>query len=476
MLGEGGEYLIEGICVAFFRCIAGFWDESIDWEMISDHLAQARKTSSSNSMLDDFTKIKRCWNLEFADESLKQWICVCRARLFAASSNFFLDSDDNDDGGPTIVDELTVLNRYEANMVESLLVVVRNLSFVSANARFMVHSADLLRLLIGCLNAVSPAHSLISSVGTAINPIDANSNLSSTTTSNNGGNCKQYCLHAIHTLINLAQLVDVTGRKLFADLTLMDRSDTTSSTNKDIKSLLPPSSCGDLGLGGWFVARRFDIKEESISKIPDEAIYSVCHAHIQSAAVIFPLLARIVTESFCNRGIIIATLELLKDLSENVENVDIFVNVQDSFLKRLVELLWVPRLGPDSLDYIDPINNIVTRVTTLKLTGGYDALIDFEVRDRSMELLEKLSGLSADIKRKLGAIFPDVYDYLMQILTTTVGRNDAPQVAGKILVNLAAVPENRPALMYIQSKLLVLAAKDANVANIACNSILNQLC
>jgi len=467
-LGAGGEYLIEGICTSFWRCVSGFWDESVDYERISKYMQTARKEYARidhASFGDKFEVINNCWNFKFADCYLKKWVQLCRARLFGSSSP-----------GPWIQDAkldlvVPMMTVYEAKMIESLLVVVRNLSFMSANSRFIVHSADLLHMFAGCLHSASPLYSLSLPEFSQEDDLQ-NGPISSPSHS------KNFALHTIHTLMNISPHLDVTGRRMFGEFMLMERTFDENS-NQDIKALLPQktvdtSTC--LGMGDWYVARRFDPKEEAISKISNEAVYSLCGAHIQASAVIFPLIERLIHDS-PNRNTLMATLDLLRDLIGISENLEICSNIPVALLKRLVDLMCVPRLGPDSIDYIDPITNIVTRVNTLKLTGGYDSMVDSDVRDRSLECIEKLSGLSTDMKKRLGEdeLFPSIYDHLVPILSTQVGRNDAPQLAGKVLVNLALVPENRQGMMYIQGRLLELASSSSSVGYFAYNNILNQL-
>jgi len=219
-----------------------------------------------------------------------------------------------------------------------------------------------------------------------------------------------------------------------------------------------------------------------------------------------------------NRSTILSTLELLRDLVDNADNQSIFLSVPNSLLHRLVSLLWVPRLGPDSLEYVDPVYTVVSRVSTLKLLNGYDATIDFELRDKSVELLIRLTNLSPDVKKRLGRCWvpfkngdngsirrasrsnnnelnitkqdakegntggvrgyltmrPNarLYESLVPMLSTKVGRNDASQLASRLLANLALVPENRVGMLYIEKKILELSCLDAHVA---CNGILNQI-
>ena len=468
-LEEGGHYLVEGICLAFFRCISGFWDEGVDYETISKYMSKAAAESKASKrdvdvdaddLGDDFKPIQECWDLKFADDYLKKWIQLCRARIFGASSPAVYT-----EGNGKLDLVVPLMSTYELKIVESILVVVRNLSFVSSNARFLTHSPDLLRLLVGCLHVSSPSFSLI-----------RRETQSSDDTNTGRSGTNLFCLHVIHTLGNLSQTMDITGRKLFWELILMDRND-DNRVSEDVRSLLPPYQ-SDIGFGmsGWYVARRFDTKDESISKVPNEFVYSLCGDHIQATAIVFPLLMSVLDET-PTRTVLMGSLELFRDFAEIAEHHKIFANMPHSLLRKIVNLLWIPRLGLDSMDYIDPKVNIVTRVNTQKFTGGYDSMVDFEIRDRCLDLLEKLSGHSADMKRRLGEgnLFPRIYDYLLCALSTQVGRSDASQVAGKVLVNLALVPENRQGLMYVQGKLLRLASKDTNIANITYNSILTQL-
>ena len=78
-----------------------------------------------------------------------------------------------------------------------------------------------------------------------------------------------------------------------------------------------------------------------------------------------------------------AALELWKELVDDDGGIsrEVFVHAPDIVLYRLVRLLWIPRLGPDSLEYVNPKMNVVTRVSALKLMRGYDSAVDYELRD-----------------------------------------------------------------------------------------------
>eukprot|EP00558_Chaetoceros_sp_UNC1202_P004087 CAMPEP_0197245890 /NCGR_PEP_ID=MMETSP1429-20130617/10534_1 /TAXON_ID=49237 /ORGANISM="Chaetoceros sp., Strain UNC1202" /LENGTH=166 /DNA_ID=CAMNT_0042706465 /DNA_START=32 /DNA_END=532 /DNA_ORIENTATION=+ len=163
---------------------------------------------------------------------------------------------------------------------------------------------------------------------------------------------------------------------------------------------------------------------------------------------------------------------------------------------QLVHFLWIPRLGPDSIEYVDPLLNTVSRVSAMKLLGGYDISVDYEVRDRSTEILLKLTDMSDDIKKRVGRkiilkatdkIEVDVamatnqpntrfYDAIIPALTTKVGRDQTPQLAARLLSSLAKVDENRKGIMYAERRILRAAnVADAPISDILFNNVLKHV-
>jgi hypothetical protein len=147
-------------------------------------------------------------------------------------------------------------------------------------------------------------------------------------------------------------------------------------------------------------------------------------------------------------------------------------------LQRLIDLLYVPRLGPDSLDYVDPVHNIVTRVTTLKLLVGYDATVDTDVRDRALDVLVPLLELdSPRMAARLGfdpvtgRVRTRLLDALVPILTTAVGRNEASMLASQLFRELSRAEENKEGLQYVQERLVELASRDARVSTLVWNHL-----
>ena len=329
------------------------------------------------------------------------------------------------------------------------------------------------------------------------------------------------CLHALHALMHLSGLLDATGRKVFSDMVLLDpnaesddvatvlakgaatsgksrfsakakaKAEATAAAAEAeaalVRSAVPRTGYGiakSLGFGGFLIGKKFDPRDDLLSRVPDEIVRSVTAPHARAALALFPAL-RYCLDITVNRAAVSATMELLALLVD--QNPAVFHHIPDSILFRLTDLLSVPRLGPESFDYFssDPVTNIVSRVTPLKLLAGYDATIDAELRDRSVELLVKLTALGPDLKRRVGrgrlsvggrhGINSHLYDALIAMLTSTSGRHDSPHLAGMLLSNLAVAPENRIGMMYVEGRIVDAAGRDSSVANGMCNGVLNHI-
>ena len=88
-------------------------------------------------------------------------------------------------------------------------------------------------------------------------------------------------------------------------------------------------------------------------------------------------------------------LELWKELVDDDDDEKlsrkVFVHVPYIVLYQLVRLLCILRLATESLEYVNPMINMVTRFGVLKLIGGYDSTVDYEFRDQSLEFIVKLA-------------------------------------------------------------------------------------
>lgn len=148
---------------------------------------------------------------------------------------------------------------------------------------------------------------------------------------------------------------------------------------------------------------------------------------------------------------------------------DIFSKLPSDMMERLVDCLWIPRLGPDALDYVNPITNIVSRVSTLKLFMGYDATVDTDLRDRSLDILTQLLGLGLTVPSSAR-----LYNSLLPCLQTKVGRNDAQILCSGIVKALGKTEEHQDGLLYAQMRMVELASKDVRVAEVVLGSLYTQ--
>eukprot|EP00586_Coscinodiscus_wailesii_P018188 CAMPEP_0172518010 /NCGR_PEP_ID=MMETSP1066-20121228/289796_1 /TAXON_ID=671091 /ORGANISM="Coscinodiscus wailesii, Strain CCMP2513" /LENGTH=515 /DNA_ID=CAMNT_0013300279 /DNA_START=97 /DNA_END=1640 /DNA_ORIENTATION=+ len=470
-LNEGGEHVVEALVSVFERNIGWerWWDEYTR-DLRGDDVNPPKKKrqrifGNGNGCDDDGfdDMVSKVWipvekreideSSQWYNEKLIRWCEYCERTL----------SPPSDSTHPNVG-----ISKDNAKIVEAVVMIVRNLSFVAGNVRFLCHSEGMLRVLSACLHYRPSNHQTT--------PITSSSESSSTsssssTQSNNNANSqpapRNACLNSLQTLANLSPFLDISAKKIFADQVLVEPDKHSS--------LLPRTRHGhahSLGLGGILLAKRFDIHEKDLPSHVTTVLHSICRDHVLVISSLFSTLSSVVCHTTRHRAVVFGGLELLKELVDNTDNASVFLRIPNELLSRLVELLYVPRLGPDSLEYIDPTFNLVSRVSALKLTGGYDASVDFEARDRALELLEKLSALSPDIKRRLGSCAGGggsigtlkIFDYLLPVLETTVGRSDAPQLAGRVLGHLAMVAENRVGLKYVEMRLVHLAGKDAHVA------------
>ena len=380
---------------------------------------------------------------------------------------------------------------------EMILLILRNLSYVQANTRFILQSIGILRILVGSLYF----RNFMTGKEIRGPKFDRDG-----TDADNGNSSSNMCLHAISAFYNLAPNLDVTGEKMFLDFHLLDatldvtqvQTTKTSKTTDtvDIKSYVDADKCGrihGMGMVSLQIANNFNIKDEKLTKLPDDMFRPVVKKYVKASMAIFPAfygLLRVRT----SRAVVIGSLEAFILMVDNQENKSIFLHTPDTILHQLVHLLWIPRLGPDSIEYVDPLRNAVSRVSGMKLLGGYDIAVDYEVRDRSVEILQKLTDMSDDLKRRVGRKFvvsqTDDFDVnvvrdtgqlntrlddaILRALTMQVGRDHTSQFAAKLLSNLAAVEDNLNGIRYMERKLL-LAMDNATpvISHIISNKILS---
>lgn len=106
------------------------------------------------------------------------------------------------------------------------------------------------------------------------------------------------------------------------------------------------------------------------------------------------------------------------------------------------------------------------------ISSNYDATVDIDARDRALEVLVPLLELdsprmAARLGRRRGScqLHTRLYDALVPILTTAVGRSDASLIATQLFRELSkARSENKRGLLYVQSRLVELASRDERVS------------
>ncbi len=327
----------------------------------------------------------------------------------------------------------------------------------------------------------------------------------STITLGNASN--NICLHAVNAIFNLASFLDITGEKMFLDLYLFDgdlepvqnqTKGAKSNETVDVNDYIDPSIYGKIKNMAWsamFLAKHYSNKDGILTKIPEGLFRPAVRNYVKALWTVFPPLTGLLRVR-TSRSVVIATLETIILLVDNPGNREIFLHTPDALLGQLVHLLWIPRLGTDSLEYVDPIINSVSRVSAMKLLGGYDIQVDYEVRDRSVEILQKLTDFSDELKIRVGkkiVITPSdnynvdkatvfnqpctrLYDAILPALTTKVGRDHTAQFAAKFLANLASVEENRPGILYAERKILKATTMvSPEIATILFNEVLEKV-
>jgi hypothetical protein len=322
-----------------------------------------------------------------------------------------------------------------------------------------------------------------------------------------GNSSNNICLHAINAFHNMASFLDITGRKVFLDLYLLDGDiDVDKSQTKaakfaesvDIKSVVKADLYGriqGMGWAGLHVAKNFNAKDDTLSKLPEGLFRPAVKNYVRASLALFPSLFGILRVR-SSRTVVVAGLEMIILLVDNPDNSEVFLHTPDSILAQLINLLYLPRLGPDSLEYVAPIINSVSRVSAMKLLGGYDMSVDYEVRDRSVKILLKITSMSDNLKIRAGRkilITPSnsctvdvskttdfpctrLFDAIIPMLTTRSGREHTPLFAAKLLAQLACVEENRQGIMYSERRVInALSLANKEVTQILIKDVLKKL-
>eukprot|EP00977_Amphora_coffeiformis_P014232 scaffold3939_cov166-Amphora_coffeaeformis.AAC.21 len=365
------------------------------------------------------------------------------------------------------------LKAHAVKTLEVVAMIFRNMSFVGANLRMLAYSPAVVEVLIGCMydGTKGGAEEVSAPSSTAL------------------------AVAAMQTLLHMVPMLDLSGQKLLAD-----RLFYTPQSSKDGPMIPNAEAFGQAATGGWgfggmWLARRLDTKEDVMSDVKKDFLLSFASEYLVSVWSVFPALFQVLTNTLTPRSVLIMAVDLLQELVNQARigvvgsaHLDddpdeiptlrvVLVKMPDPLISRLIDFLYVPRLGPDALEYNDPVKNIVTRVTAYKLLLGYDATVDTDIRDRTLDILVPLLELdSPRIATRLGSrqqssctVRTQIWDSLLPILTTAVGRNEAPHLATQVFKELTKAPENRLGLIYVQERLLKLACKNERVAHTACH-------
>ena len=296
----------------------------------------------------------------------------------------------------------------------------------------------------------------------------------------------------MHALVNLAQYLDVTGQKLLCDkLFLVDGSAEDAPLIPDGPSF-GQAADGKFGFGSIWLAKRMDTKEDFVADSSTELIIELTGPYLLSVWSVFPAVNKVFTDSSSPRLLIMMAEDFLQEFMAHTRSgllgqVDdkgnlvpdarsIMINIPATTLQRLLELLYVPRLTSDSLEYVDPTICIVTRVNTLRMLLGYDATVDTDVRDRALDVLVPLLELDSPHMAerlitvgKYKRIQNRLFDSLIPILTTQAGRTEAPNLALQLLKEISKVKMNRIVSIYLRERLTALGSKEPKIAHLALN-------
>lgn len=431
------SYSLDGEDV--LRALVDIFFESLGWSSEKPALSKSKPDFSAS----------QAWTSHVTPEA-DEWATFCSANLAKGK-----------------------LGIVTLKLLESVLLIMRNLSFVAANHRLMAYSPDVITVLTGALYETTT-----NNVGTS-DDAAVNNNSSAIAT------------HAMHALVNIAQYLDVTGQKLLCDkLFLVDKSSDDAPLIPD-GSTFGQAANGKFGFGSIWLAKRMDTKEDFVSDISNDMVLEFTGPYLLSVWAIFPAITKVLLDSSSPRLLTMMAVDFLQEFLAHTRvgslgQVDdqgklvadarsILINIPTDILHRLVELLFVPRLTSDSLEYVDPTICVVTRVNTLRMLLGYDATVDTDVRDRSLDVLVPLVELDSPAMTERLAIGKNkrmqnrLYDSLLPILTTQAGRTEAPTLALQLLKELSKGKMNRLASVYIRERLIALGSQEPKIAHLALN-------
>jgi hypothetical protein len=332
---------------------------------------------------------------------------------------------------------------FQSPVLAAVLMIVRNLSFAAANGRLMAYTDACVAWLVGCLYGP-----------------------------------EAIALNALQTIVNLQPHFDVSGQKL-----LIDSLFYAPTPDGPVVPKAGRLTQGQWGMGGVWLARHLDGKEDIMTDVSLEFI--LCHTVDQLVTVwsIFSALRHLIMGLKTSRPVLLLALDFMQEAITSarvgvVGNVDdeleegsipslraILVHMPKELVQKFASCLYVPRLGSDALDYVDPVRNIVTRVTTLKLLANYDSTVDIDVRDRALDVLVPLLELDTRMSDRLPYSCGDA---LIPILTSTAGRSEAPGLACQLIKEFARIHS----MSKWQEQLVEIASRNERVSQLVWNHLI----
>ena len=246
------------------------------------------------------------------------------------------------------------LKKEEWKMCENIAMILRNFSFTGANIRLLAYSQSVLHVLVAFLYIGMSRNRHASSVLDPTIP-----------------------LAALQVLRHLVSCLDVTGQQLLTDKLFYDGRTMGGGDGPAVPHAEEFGKCLSNewgGFGACWLAKRLDVKEDTIENIPTQFLLDLTGDYLVAVWSIFPVIKEVLVDVRTPRSVILATLDFFQELI-NVARVglvgmvpeedsqvqpgqdykipslrSILVNVPDSILDRLISLLYIPRSGPDSLE------------------------------------------------------------------------------------------------------------------------------
>jgi hypothetical protein len=225
--------------------------------------------------------------------------------------------------------------------LEVIAMILRNLSFTGANLRLLAYSPHVLQVLTAFLY-IGSHH-------------DSGETL---------------ILAALQTLLHLVRYLDVTGQQILCDKLFYDG--VSGPPVPQIHTYNRAVTWG--GMGASWLAKRLDVREDIVEKVSTQFLLEFCGDYLVAVWSIFPVLQYVLIQEDATRSVLLLALDLLHEfisaarvgLVGAVEDENphirpgqdypipklraVLVNMPEIMLERLVNLLYVPRLGSDSLE------------------------------------------------------------------------------------------------------------------------------